>query len=191
VRYSKEHKAETRKKILSAAARLFRARGYDGVGVDAVMSEVGLTAGGFYAHFPSKESLFAEAMASALDEGNVLRAAKSSADDDPLRSLVSGYLSRTHRDRIAEGCPLPALTPDVSRASRKTRQLYEKQLMRFLENIETLLPESSPRDSALALVAQCVGGLMISRAVNDEELSNRILKACREAAMKITEPPRH
>ena len=79
MRYPKEQKAETRGRILNAAARLFRESGYDGVGVDAIMNEAGLTAGGFYSHFSSKETLFAEAMATALDPSNTLRATKSSA----------------------------------------------------------------------------------------------------------------
>lgn len=188
VRYSKEHKAETRRKILSAAGRLFRQRGYDGVGVDAVMNEAGLTAGGFYAHFPSKEALFAEAMATALGGEKKLHAAKSRASSasDPLRDLIFSYLSRTHRDQVAEGCPLPALTTDVARASESTREIYQQKLLSFLNSIEAVLPAGAARDRALAVVAQCVGGLMISRAVKDEELSSRVLKSCRTAAMKIS-----
>jgi TetR/AcrR family transcriptional repressor of nem operon len=190
VRYPKEQKAETRRKIVDAAARLFRERGYGGVGVDAIMSEVGLTAGGFYAHFPSKESLFAEAMATALDKGNARLAARSPAAQpaDPLRDLVFGYLSRKHRDTVAEGCPLPSLTSDVARSGDATRELYEQQILGFLRKVESLLPEGDvpARTRAMGVIAQCVGGLMISRAVKDEELSNRILRACREAAMKVS-----
>ncbi len=186
VRYSKEHKAETRKKIVSAAARLFRQRGYDGVGVDAVMNEVGLTAGGFYAHFPSKEALFAEAMAASLGGEKNARAYSRRAAVDPLQDLIFSYLSRTHRDQVAEGCPLPSLTTDVARASRSTREIYEQKILIFLDKIEAQLPAGADSDTALAVIAQCVGGLMISRAVRDEELSNRILKACRAAAMKIS-----
>ena len=189
MRYSTEHKAETRKRILTAAARLFRERGYDGVGVDTIMNEVGLTVGGFYAHFPSKKALFAEAVTTALDRGEALRAAKSVDPKDSLRALINGYLSRTHREMVGEGCPLPVLTPDVARSDGATRASYEQQFLHYLGEIEALLPEGSiaPRDRALALMAQCVGGLMLARAVKDEQLSNRILKACRQAATKICE----
>jgi TetR/AcrR family transcriptional repressor of nem operon len=231
VRYSKKHKQETRDKIVQAAARLFRANGYDGVGVDRIMEEVGLTAGGFYSHFPSKEALFAEAVAaalgsSAISEGKTSyreapqlspppepsspngqhlgtnrtesgEAAKRTASaqiathpavGDPLRMLINSYLSRTHRDHVAEGCPLPALTPDVARGGPAVRENYELQLRRFAERIQVLLGEpSEPTDSrAFALLAQCVGGLMLARAVNDQDLSNRILKASRVAAVKIS-----
>lgn len=189
MRYPKEQKAETRGRILTAAARLFRESGYDGAGVDAIMNEAGLTAGGFYSHFSSKEALFAEAMATALDPGHALRATKSSAHaaTDPLGALIKGYLSRTHRDSVAEGCPLPALTSDVARKSDATRESYERQFLRFLDEIEGLLPESPmpARERALAIVAQCVGGLMLSRAVKNEKLSDQILKSCRLAAMTI------
>lgn len=191
MRYPKEQKAETRERILTAAARLFRESGYDGVGVDAIMSEAGLTAGGFYSHFSSKEALFAEAMAAALDPEKTFRVTKNSAlgETDALGALVKGYLSRTHRDTVADGCPLPALTPDVARKSDATRDSYERQFLRFVNEIEALLPESSApaRDRALAIVAQCVGGLMLSRAVMNEKLSDQILKSCRVAASSICE----
>ena len=190
MRYAREHKAETRRKILNTAARLFRESGYDGVGVDAIMNEVGLTAGGFYAHFPSKEALFSEAMTTALNPQRSLRAAKTTAQAgaDPLGALIKGYLSRKHRDTVAEGCPLPVLTPDIARKSDATRENYEQQFMRYVNEIEALLPESSTpaRDRALAIVAQCVGGLMLARAVKDEKLSDQMLKACRNAALQIS-----
>ena len=191
MRYPKEQKAETRRRILNAAARLFRESGYDGVGVDAIMSEAGLTAGGFYSHFSSKEALFAEAMATAVDPGKALRMAKNMAlgAADPLGALIKGYLSRTHRDSVADGCPLPALTTDVARKSEATRESYERQFLRFLNEIEGLFPESSgpARERALAIVAQCVGGLMLSRAVKNEKLSDQILKSSRLAAIAICE----
>lgn len=191
MRYPKGQKAETRRRILDAAARLFRESGYDGVGVDAIMSEAGMTAGGFYAHFDSKEALFAEAMTTALGPDRGLRAIKGNTVGtvDPLVGLIKGYLSRTHRDNVSSGCPLPALTSDVSRKSDATRESYELEFLRFLSEIENLLSESSSssRDQALAIIAQCVGGLMLSRAVKNEKLSDQILRSCRVAALKIRE----
>lgn len=168
---------------------MFRARGYDGVGVDAIMNEAGLTAGGFYAHFDSKETLFAEAIETALAEGRAARARQSSqpAGMDPLQALIKSYLSRAHRDQIATGCPLPSLTPDVARSGEATRESYEQQFLRYLTAIESMLPEDAEhkRETALAVAAQCIGGLMIARAVKDEKLSDQILKASRQAATKI------
>jgi TetR/AcrR family transcriptional repressor of nem operon len=189
MRYPKEQKTETRGRIVDAAARLFRENGYDGVGVDAIMSEVGLTAGGFYSHFPSKESLFREAMATALAPSRTLRATRnpSTAGIDPLVALIKGYLSRAHRDAVGEGCPLPSLTTDVARKSDATRESYEQQFLSYADEMESLLPEGSAhtRETALAVLAQCVGGLMLSRAVKDQKLSDQILKSCRDAALKM------
>jgi TetR/AcrR family transcriptional repressor of nem operon len=192
MRYGEEHKAKTRQKILRAAARLFREFGYDGVGVDAIMAEAGLTAGGFYAHFPSKRALFDEALATALATGKAARttAALKSAESDEagrLRLMIKSYLSRQHRDQVADGCPLPALTPDAARGGETSRENYERQLLQYVKQLEALLPAGATarRDTALALMAQCVGGLMLARAVNDERLSDRILKACQQAALKL------
>jgi TetR/AcrR family transcriptional repressor of nem operon len=194
MRYAKDHKAETKRRILTAAARLFRECGYDGVGVDAIMAEAGLTAGGFYAHFPSKRVLFDEALATASEAGGMAQAqaaAKRAEVDEAarLRLTIKSYLSRQHRDQIADGCPLPALTPDAARGGEASRENYERQLLQYVNRLEALLPESAAarRDTALALMAQCVGGLMLARAVNDEQLSDRILKACRQAALKLGE----
>jgi len=190
MRYPKQQKAETRAAILTAAARLFRESGYDGVGVDAIMAEVGLTPGGFYAHFPSKEALFAEAMTTALDPGKTILAAKYSdpSNTDRFTMLIKSYLSRAHRDSVADGCPLPVLTTDVARKSDATRETYELQFLKYVNQIERLLPKvpEESRERALAIVAQCVGGLMLSRAVKDMKLSDQILKSCRVAALAIS-----
>ncbi|HKX30734.1 MAG TPA: helix-turn-helix domain-containing protein [Blastocatellia bacterium] len=198
MRYPKEHKAKIRRQILDSAARLFRTHGYEGVGVDAIMAETGLTAGGFYAHFPSKEALFAEAVALTLEQsaarrrlrGRSVGATRRQSQANPLAKLIDGYLSRAHRDGVADGCPLPALTPDVARSGPATREGYERELRQLLAELETWLPDGSTpqRDRAWALIAECVGGLMLSRAVNDEQLSDQILRACRQAAAKICEP---
>ena len=192
MRYAKDHKAETKRRILTAAARLFREFGYDGVGVDAIMAEAGLTAGGFYAHFPSKRALFDEALTTAVEGSNATQAAVKSASADEagqLRLTIKNYLSRQHRDQIADGCPLPALTPDAARGGEASRANYERQLLQYVKRLEALLSGSTPakRNTALALMAQCVGGLMLARAVKDEQLSDRILKACRKAALKLGE----
>lgn len=190
MRYSKDHKEKTRKRILEAASLLFREKGYDGVGVDAIMNQAGLTAGGFYSHFDSKEALFAEALGNAYDSrSKSLQAGlKSSGDVEPLQNLIYGYLSRTHRDMTAEGCIFPTLTTDVVRGGDETRARYEKRLRKFISTIETQLPEgdSPEKDRAIAILVQLIGGVMMARAVKDEKLSGDILKACRQAAIKIS-----
>lgn len=189
MRYPSAHKEKTREKILATASRLFREKGYNGVGVDALMAEAGLTAGGFYSHFPSKEALFSEAIAHTLQAR--ISELKPDRPDQPsatgLQSVIKAYLSRTHRDMAADGCPLPSLTPDVIRGSESVRTDYERMMLKVLETIESRMPgdiaEKRPR--ALAVLAQLVGGLMLARAVNDDGLSDQILKACRQAAIGI------
>jgi TetR/AcrR family transcriptional regulator, transcriptional repressor for nem operon len=189
MRYAKNHKEETRKKILDAASRLFREKGYDGIGVDAIMNEAGLTAGGFYSHFASKEALFAEALGNAYDSRNQALQASLNSKDDPdyLQNLIYGYLSRTHRDMLAEGCIFPTLTTDVMRGSNETRASYEKRLRKFISAIERQLPKSETpeKERAIAILVQLIGGVMLARAVNDEQLSSDILKACRQTAIKV------
>ncbi len=191
MRYSKEHKAETRQKILEAAGRLFRERGYDGVGVDAIMAEVGLTAGGFYSHFESKEALFAAAMSHSYDtrRAKLSSQLKSTDESSYLQNLIYSYLSRTHRDSIMEGCMFAALTTDVVRGGTETREQYENRLRQFISTIEAQLPagDAPEKERAIGILVQLIGGLMLARAVNDEKLSTDILKACRQAAMKLSE----
>jgi TetR/AcrR family transcriptional regulator, transcriptional repressor for nem operon len=191
MRYSTEHKEQTRKRILEAAARLFRERGYNGVGVDAVMAEVGLTAGGFYSHFASKEELFSEAVSNVLETRNS-SLSKISSDQDGLiwlRNLINIYLSRSHRDMVGEGCPLPALTPDIARCSQETREKYERHFLVFLKEIESRMPAGQPpaRERAMALMAHLIGSLTLARALNDDRLSTQVLKSSRQAAMRICE----
>lgn len=181
--------------ILEAASRLFRERGYDGVGVDAIMAEVGLTAGGFYAHFPSKKALFAESLTNAYEARNETLSAQASFSEDTqyLQNLIFSYLSRTHRNMTSEGCIFPALTADVGRGDDETRESYEARLNEFLSTIEAQLPnagappDQGTRERAIGVLVQMIGGILIARAVKDEKLSTDILKACRQAAMKLSE----
>ncbi len=155
------------------------------------MAEVGLTAGGFYAHFQSKEALFAEAIVTAFRTRNgSLKSPDGNQDDGEwMKNLIYGYLSRTHRDMIADGCPLSSVTPDVIRGTDQARENYEKSIRQFASSIIAHLDsgEKTENERALAIIAQCIGGLMLARAVKDEELSNQLLRASRHAALKISE----
>jgi len=124
MRYLPDHKGQTRRRILDAAAAVFRRQGYRGAGVDAVMQEAGLTAGGFYAHFPSKEALFAETLADALRQSRLFGGADFDhlAGPDWVRAVAAFYLSPAHRRLVGQGCPLPPLLAEVARASPEARQ---------------------------------------------------------------------
>ncbi|MBI4854747.1 MAG: TetR/AcrR family transcriptional regulator [Acidobacteria bacterium] len=191
MRYSSDYKKQTREKILQSAGRLFREKGYNGVGIDAIMAEVGLTAGGFYAHFDSKEALFSEVIKDILTgKSSALSASLAGKDGEVwLTTLIKSYLSRSHRDNANQGCPLPILTPDITRSSDKTRDTYEKCLDMFFLEISQRMPEAflPSKDRAIALTAQLIGGLMLARAINNEEFSDYVLRVCQKAALQICE----
>lgn len=188
MRYAKDHKQQTRRRIVEAAARSFRSRGYRAAGVDQVMDAAGLTPGGFYAHFPSKQALLAETLGLALEQA---RAQLFSGLDDLegaewLRAVVGRYLSRTHRDQPAGGCSLPALAGEIAREGRPPRaamQAYLQQLVAELAPRTPAAPGLEPEDRVLATLALLSGALMLARAVPDEDLSDRILRAARRLAV--------
>jgi TetR/AcrR family transcriptional regulator, transcriptional repressor for nem operon len=179
-RYPAVQKRETHQRILDAAGRLFRTEGYAATGVAKVMSAAGLTVGGFYAHFASKEALLAEVLTESLAATrNVLLAGIEDLEDDAfVRELMRRYLSRAHRDLPADGCALPSLTGEVSRQSEETRQVFQD----YLERLIAPFADRVSKDKAIALICLAVGGVMFARAVKDKELSDRILMACRRFA---------
>jgi TetR/AcrR family transcriptional repressor of nem operon len=191
MRYGPEHKRQTRTRLIAAAIRLFKARGYRGVGVDVLMREEGLTAGGFYAHFASKEALLGEALRHAMlkTRRRFFAGLAEKRGWEWLREAVRRYLSRSHRDGVAEGCPLPSLSPEVARASKRTRAAFDAYLTEFVLEFERALPTDLElrRERALAVVSLCVGGIMLARAVHDRRLSDLILRACRDHVV----PPQH
>jgi TetR/AcrR family transcriptional repressor of nem operon len=189
VRYAKEHKNETRARILDAAGRLLRKRGYAATGVADLMGASELTVGAFYGHFGSKEALFAEVVARSLDGiGDTLLAGLDDARGYPfVREIARRYLSRAHRDAPGDGCALPALAPEVARSSDATRVMFERHVESLLALFEPHLPERSHgglsrKDRAIALAALCIGGMTLARAVKSKELSDRILLACKRFA---------
>jgi TetR/AcrR family transcriptional repressor of nem operon len=190
MRYRPGHKLRTRARILDAARRLFKTHGYPGTGVDAIMAAEGLTAGGFYAHFDSKEALLAETFAQAFEATRevLLRPLEGQRGVDWLRAVVRRYLSRAHRDNAADGCPLPTLGADVARTSETVRTQFQRYFEALADECERKL-DGSPglvRDQVLANLAMCVGGLVLARAVSDAALSDRILRSCRRYAPTST-----
>ncbi len=188
--YPADHKAKTRRRILDAAHRLFKRHGYDGVGIDAIMAEAGLTRGGFYAHFASKEALFAEVVAQAVWQAGLEQAGEASGSAR-ARGAIRAYLSRAHRDNPAQGCPIAALLQDVSLAGPQVRDAFVVAVGRLAAQLADTLAEDDAvaaaevRDKVLATIALSVGGLMLSRAAGDAPLSDEILGACRAAAPRL------
>jgi TetR/AcrR family transcriptional repressor of nem operon len=188
MRFPKDQKAKTRERILDAAATVFRRDGFSGGGVDAVMREAGLTAGAFYAHFPSKDALFAEAIVHALRKSTIYTGPHLDglSGADWVTAAVARYLSTQHRDRAESGCPLPPLLSEVARGPAEAKAGFEGELRAAAELIGCHLPESG--DGALAVLALMVGGMVLARGVADPAFSDRILAAGREAVAKLSEP---
>lgn len=184
MRYAAGRKEQTRARILKAAGKVFRRHGYHASGVDKVMEEAGLTAGGFYAHFSSKEALFAAMFAPTAAEAAARQAERP---ETPDRAWVDGfldfYLSAAHRDSPDQGCPLTALMSEVARAGEPVKASFESVVRALASRIEAAAGGSEER--ALAVVALCVGGLGLARSVADETLSGRILSNCRDQAARL------
>lgn len=191
MRYDRKHKAESRAKILQAAAREIRIKGPEKVGVAEVMTRAGLTHGAFYAHFESKDALVAEAVDAMFSEPRRLTQALDDAlaDSDAdlgvaFRAFVSSYLSAEHRDAPERGCPLPALAADMGRIEGAARVRFAAGVERLTDRIATALERFGvvdPRAEANATLAQMAGAIGLARAVDDAGLSHAIVRDTRKA----------
>ncbi len=183
--YAPEMKQKSRGKILKEAIRLFKERGFEDVSIDEVMGEAGLTRGAFYAHFTSKADLIAHAFRAA---SGVPTPAMASAEE--LGRFADTYVSAMHRDNPGAGCPVAALTAEIAREGPQAREAYTEFLKYFTGVIDSYLGNDKDdlSDDALALVAQMVGAVQISRAVADPMLSTRVLKAGRQAVDYLLPP---
>lgn len=183
MRVSKQRSAENRERIVVAAARLFRERGLTGVGVDALASEAGLSHGSLYSQFGSKEGLMAEAIGHGLT-----RSSERLSDAASLEDYVRRYLSPEHRDRPGDGCVMAALGGEMPRQSAPIRRRFTDAVHAAMHRIAGLRPgrgreRERDGDDALAVLSTLVGALSLARAVDDPELSARILAAARKRLM--------
>jgi TetR/AcrR family transcriptional repressor of nem operon len=181
MRVSREQAAENRERVLEIASRLFRERGLDGIGVADLMKAAGLTHGGFYGHFASKEDLVAQACARALQGSLPKWQAWAATDpDDPLAAVTANYLSATHCDKPGEGCALAALASEGSRHNPPVRQALTEGMRRLVDFLSQLVPGRSPaarHEKALATFASMVGAVVLARAVDDRALAEEILQS--------------
>ncbi len=192
MRVSKAQAAENREAVLEAAAKLFRERGIDGVGVDAVMAEAGLTHGGFYRSFASKDALVAEACARAFRRIDDFWGGYAGRPGKGLEAAVGWYLSRRHCDAPGDGCVLAALAADAGRRGPAARAVFSAGLERWVGHLARLLPlasEARRREAALMRIATMVGAVAIARAVADQSLADEILAAARIAVLAEGAPP--
>lgn len=183
MRVSREKAAEHRDRIIEAAGALFREKGFGGIGVADIMKAAGMTHGGFYGHFASKDDLVAQAcrQAMAVAIANWEKTAASDADN-PFATLLARYLSPRHRDDPARGCVFAALGADAARSGPLVHDAFADGL----EPLISLLAESAPEGSkavrrrkAVAAMAGLVGALLLARAIGKRDLSDEILEATR------------
>jgi len=195
MRYSKDHKQETRDRIIRTAAKRFREDGVEAVGVAALMADAGLTHGGFYAHFPSKEALVAAACAEGFGESRdrLRKTIERHPPGERLAALAESYLSQSHRDHPGQGCIAAAIAPEIARHPAETRAEFTRGLHGLLELAAAAL-EADGGDPAAApqAVAAMVGALTLARATADEALSDRFLdsgmQAVRSLVPRLKEP---
>lgn len=189
MRYSKDHKQETHARIVKKASVRLREKGAHGIGVADLMKEAGLTHGGFYAHFDSREALVIEAFGYAMDRGNE-RWRKLVEDMPPERRLAiiaDSYLTRAHRDDPGHGCAVPALGAEIARESPKTRKAFAARLERMIDMLADQIPDTprkAARKQAMATLATMIGTLVLSRIAGSGEFSDDILDAGREAVLE-------
>ena len=181
MKVSREQAAQNRERVVETAAHLFRERGFDGIGVVDLMKEAGLTHGGFYGHFSSKEELIAEASSRALMRSlAVLRKVAERAPGDPLSAVAGAYLTSRHRENPGAGCLLAALGPDVSRQGPAVRRSVTDHVRSAVDLLVTMVRGNSKaarRQKALSTYATLVGTMVMARAVDDRALSQEILAA--------------
>ncbi|WP_426664643.1 TetR/AcrR family transcriptional regulator [Rhodanobacter aciditrophus] len=189
--YSADHKQRTRARIVECARMLFNRKGFTEVSIDEIMASAGLTRGGFYNHFRTKEELFVEAVA-AYQEFNPLERWPG-LDFDPqrcgsafARQMVDAYLSREHLDDIEGHCPMIALPSDVARAGPGVKHAYRGLLERMAgllaRNADASVDAQAARRRGLALAALCVGGMVLARTIEDEAFREEIRAAAHATA---------
>ena len=184
MRYSAQHKAKTHERVLKKAAEQMRRRGVQGTGIASLMGKVGLTHGGFYAHFSDKNELVAEAMGPMLEEGfaGVIAAAEAAPEGNKVRAMINTYLSMQHRDS-REVCPVAGLCGEMARQSERVRNAYTDAIENYLKLIAKFLPGANKqerRDRARLMVSGMAGTMMIVKAITDRKASDQFLEQARE-----------
>src|SRR4029077_12140569 len=174
--HSRANKREHHEQIVGVAASRFREDGVDRVGVAELMHDAGLTHGGFYRHFASRDELVAEAVERALHDGGQAMAAVAESPDDPLAAVIDAYLSVAHRDNLGSSCAVTTLAGDVARSNPQAREAYTDQVGVYIEMLMRLLPPGTDaRAPAITALSPLVGAVSMARAVNDEAISREIL----------------
>jgi TetR/AcrR family transcriptional repressor of nem operon len=188
MRYSKEHKSQTHARIVKRASVKLREKGAHGIGVADLMKEAGLTHGGFYAHFDSREALVIEAFTHAMDRSTERwrKLSEATPAEKRLSKIVDSYLTPLHRDDPGQGCAVPTLGAEIARESARTRRVFAGRMEQMIDMLADQVPDVTPkaaRKQAVAALATMMGTLVMARIAGSGEFSDEILKAGREAVL--------
>jgi len=184
MRYSAQHKAKTHERVLKKAGEQMRRRGVQGTGIANLMGKVGLTHGGFYAHFPDKNALIAEATGPMLEEGVAgdIAAAEAAPEGKKIRAIVNRYLSTQHRDCL-QACPVAGLAGEMARQPESVRNAYTRAIEDRLKLIARFFPGVSERERqnrARLMMAGMAGTMMIAKVITNRKASDQFLEQARE-----------
>ena len=174
MRYSAEHKAQTREKLLSSSGALAKHGGFASTGVDGLMKAIGLTGGAFYSHFPSKDALFAAVVERELSHSLELLGENTEGKRDKLQRCLHRYLSMAHVEQPDSGCAIPTLGAEIARADIAVREQAEHWLVRLQQTWAEVLKDDA---MAWAILAQCVGALLLARMLASPERQEQVLGA--------------
>ena len=195
MRYSKEHKLETHARIVKKASVRLREKGAHGIGVADLMKEAGLTHGGFYAHFDSREALVIEAFGYAMERSTERwrKLAEQTPPDKRLAAIVESYLTPVHRDDPGHGCAVPTLGAEIARESPKTRKAFAAKLEQMIDMMADQIPDvprKAARKQVMAVIATMMGTLVLSRIAGTGEFSDEILSAGRDTVLDRAAKPK-
>lgn len=192
MRVSRVQAEENRQAVIRAASLLFRQHGFDGIGLKDLMAGAGMTQGAFYKQFDSKDDLAAQASRRALESAlERWSAAAASSPDDPLSAVIDFYLSMDHCAERAAGCAVVALGSDAARQGPAVKAAFEAGIGQHVEKLASWIgadADGTPDDKAMAVLATMVGAVLLARAVNDQELSRRFLRAAADSITASTIP---
>ena len=189
MRYAPGHKAETRDRILCAAERAFSIHGYDGIGVDGLAAQAGITSGAFYGHFRSKAEVFrAAAVAGLRRVRDGIERFHSGPDRSWVRPFMLHYLAPPFRQGLEGGCALPSLSAEVARSDPETRACYEAEMLRLVSTLAARLPDAGApaRRRAWAMMALLAGGATLARSVEDAGVAAEIAAAVTDTVAAVT-----
>jgi TetR/AcrR family transcriptional repressor of nem operon len=192
MRVSRAQAEANRENVINVASRLFRERGFDGIGLKDLMKGAGLTQGGFYKQFESKDDLAALAARRALESATRRWSSVAASSPDPLQAVIDLYLSAGHRGETGDGCPLVALGADAARQSEEVRAPFRDGIKAHLQVLEELMPQPGKADNdekAMVMLSLLVGAVTLSRIAAGTDMSDRLLEAAAKEAKRRARSP--